>query len=228
VFSLCIFGVSGADALHFGAAAGDDVAAFWCCTAWRLGQAHAVLEGNYARGEAWVCIVPGTRALPSKARSPDPITMPYGAWTRQKFPRIQTANCKLQTANCKLQPKCALIDLPSANGLRCGDWVRRPGFGVEGARQQALRGLCLSPPRVIPLQNRMRLTQSPRRASAVLCSAVQCSAVQCSAVQCSPVRRTLHCAEAVSSTPQDLLTHHFESHSAGCVSAACDLSLPPA
>ena len=40
---------------------------------------------------ALVCIALGTRALPSKARSPDPITMPYGTWTRQKLPRVPTA-----------------------------------------------------------------------------------------------------------------------------------------
>ena len=33
---------------------------------------------------AGVCALLGTRAVPSKARSPDPATRPYGAWTWQK------------------------------------------------------------------------------------------------------------------------------------------------
>ena len=35
---------------RLGTAMGADAATLWCCTAWRLGQAHAVLEGNHARG----------------------------------------------------------------------------------------------------------------------------------------------------------------------------------
>ena len=35
--------------LRLGATTKAVAAALWCCTAWRLGQAHAVLERNHAR-----------------------------------------------------------------------------------------------------------------------------------------------------------------------------------
>ena len=45
-----------------GADKSDDAAALGCCTAWRLGQAHAVLEGNHARSQG--VRIPGDARLP--------------------------------------------------------------------------------------------------------------------------------------------------------------------
>ena len=50
--------------LRLGADKSVDAAALGCCTAWRLGQAHAVLEGNHARGQGVGVRIPGDARLP--------------------------------------------------------------------------------------------------------------------------------------------------------------------
>ncbi|OIP17735.1 MAG: hypothetical protein AUK50_06930 [Comamonadaceae bacterium CG2_30_57_122] len=51
----------------------------------RLGQAHAVLEPKHARGADTSMLASCTRAFGSKARSPDPITLPEPCWLGVKF-----------------------------------------------------------------------------------------------------------------------------------------------
>ncbi len=51
--SLCVLGLPG------------DI--FWCFTAWQLGQAHAVLDRNHARGEDCGAPSPGDARLPTQS-----------------------------------------------------------------------------------------------------------------------------------------------------------------